>query len=147
VNDPAFSRWVKDALGHFWGGPKLTDSPLLGLNVVAQAQEQHGGDAVRALRTVLEQAIEALRPPGEQRMTAVEWTLYNILDLKFRQGRRMVDIANRLAISESDLYRKQRTAIDQVARVLTQMEQNGLASGKARSEVLLERVLPRRLRE
>jgi hypothetical protein len=129
VNDPAFSRWVKDALSHYWGGPKLTKSPLLNLSVVARAREQCGGDAVRALRAVLEQAIEALRPLGEQQMLAVEWTLYNILDLKFRQGRRMSDIANRLAISESDLYRKQRAAIGEVARMLTQMEQQSLASG------------------
>jgi hypothetical protein len=129
VNDPAFSRWVKDALSHYWGGPKLTGSPLLNLSIVAQAREQCGGDAVRALRTVLEEAIEALRPLGEQQMLAVEWTLYNILDLKFRQGWRMSDIANRLAISESDLYRKQRAAIGEVARMLTQMEQQALASG------------------
>ena len=71
VNDPAFSRWVKDALSHYWGGPKLTGSPLLNLSIVAQAREQCGGDAVRALRTVLEQAIEALRPLGEQQMLAI----------------------------------------------------------------------------
>jgi hypothetical protein len=129
VNDPAFDRWVKDALSHYWGGPRLTDSPLLNLTIVIRARDLCGGDTVRALRTVLEQAIEALRPPGEQKMTAVEWTLYNILDLKFRQGHRMSDIANRLAISESDLYRKQRTAISEVARMLTQMEQRALASG------------------
>ena len=129
VNDPAFDRWVKDALSHYWGGPKLTDSPLLNLTIVVRARDLCEGDAVRALRTVLEQAIEALRPPGEQKMTAVEWTLYNILDLKFRQGRRMSDIANRLAISESDLYRKQRTAISEIARTLTQMEQRALSSG------------------
>jgi hypothetical protein len=129
VNDPAFGRWVKDALSHYWGGPKLTDSPLLNLVIVTRAREQYEGDAVRALRTVLEQAIEALRPDGEQKMTAVEWTLYNILDLKFRQGRRMSDIAYQLAISESDLYRKQRAAISEVARMLAQMEQRTLASG------------------
>ena len=129
VNDPAFDRWVKDALSHYWGGPKLTDSPLLNLTIVVRARDLCEGDAVRALRTVLEQAIEALRPPGEQKMTAVEWTLYNILDLKFRQGRRMSDIANRLAISESDLYRKQRAAISEIARMLVQMEQRALASG------------------
>jgi hypothetical protein len=128
VKDPAFDRWVKDALSHYWGGPKLTDSPLLNLTIVVRARDLCGGDAVRALRTVLEQAIEALRPTGEQKMTAVEWTLYNILDLKFRQGRRMSDIANRLAMSESDLYRKQRTAISEVARMLTQMEQRALAA-------------------
>jgi hypothetical protein len=129
VNDPAFGRWVKGALSHFWGGPKLTHSPLLNLAVVAQARDQYGGDAVRALREVLQQAIEALRPLGEQSMTSIEWTLYNILDLKFRQGCRMSDIANRLAISESDLYRKQRAAISEVARMLVQMEQQALSSG------------------
>ncbi|MBN1937363.1 MAG: hypothetical protein JW934_22090 [Anaerolineae bacterium] len=122
INNPSFTRWVKDALTHFWGGPKLTSSPLLKLNVVDAAHELSNGDDVQALRQVLEQAIEALRPPGERKMTATEWTLYNILDLKFRQGYRMVDIANRLAISESDLYRKQKTAIAEVSRVLEQTE-------------------------
>jgi hypothetical protein len=129
IHDPAFGRWVKDALSHYWGGPKLTRSPLLDLTVVARTREQCGGDAVRALREVLQRAIEALRPLGEQNMTGVEWTLYNILDLKFRQGYRMSDIANQLAISESDLYRKQRTAISEVARMLIQMEQQALSSG------------------
>jgi predicted DNA-binding protein (UPF0251 family) len=123
VEDPAFERWVKDALSHYWGGPKLTQSPLLSLSVVGQIQQESGADAVRALRAALARAIQALRPQGEQNMTAVEWTLYNILDLKFLQGLRMSDIANRLAISESDLYRKQRAAIDEVARLLAQMEQ------------------------
>jgi DNA-directed RNA polymerase specialized sigma subunit len=49
--------------------------------------------------------------------------LYNILELKFIQGMRVRDIAHRLAMSESDLYRKQRIAIEQVARALAEMEQ------------------------
>jgi DNA-directed RNA polymerase specialized sigma subunit len=49
--------------------------------------------------------------------------LYNILELKFIQGMRVRDIAHRLAMSESDLYRKQRVAIEQVARALAEMEQ------------------------
>ena len=122
INDPAYSRWVKDALSHFWGGPKLTQSPLLNLNVVVQAREEQEGDGVRALRAVLREAVESLRPPGEQSMTAAQWTLYNLLDLKYWQGYRMSDIANRMAISESDLYRKQRTAIAEVARTLANLE-------------------------
>jgi hypothetical protein len=101
---------------------------LLNLAVVGQIQQETGGDGVRALRTVLSRAIAALRPAGEQSLVAVEWTLYNILELKFLQGHRMSDIANRLAISESDLYRKQRAAIDEVARLLTQMEQRASRS-------------------
>jgi hypothetical protein len=127
-SQPDFGRWVKDALSHYWGGPKLAHSPLLELNVVAAARERFDGDAVRALRTVLQQAIEALRPQGEQSMLSPEWTLYNILDLKFRQGCRMNEIAYRLAISESDLYRKQRAAIAEVARMLANMEQRGASA-------------------
>ncbi|HRV94107.1 MAG TPA: hypothetical protein P5526_18250, partial [Anaerolineae bacterium] len=47
--------------------------------------------------------------------------------LKFIQGMRVRDIANRLAMSEADLYRKQRLAIEEVARTLSEMEtQNGV---------------------
>jgi len=122
VHSPSFTQWVRDALNHYWGGPKLTRSPLLDLEIVAANQEGNGDD-VRALRAVLQRAIDGMRPAGEQSMTAAEWTLYNILDLKFRQGLRMSEIANRLAVSESHLYRKQRVAIEEMARVLVSMEQ------------------------
>jgi hypothetical protein len=124
VNSPSFTTWVKDALSHYWGGPKLTRSPLLDLEIVAATSEQNDGDAVRALQRVLQGALESLRPPGKQSMTSAEWTLYNILDLKFRQGLKMSDIADRLAVSESDLYRKQRVAIEEMARTLANMEEH-----------------------
>ena len=125
VRAPDFDQMVRSALVHYWGGPQLTDSPLIGLRVVQEALEDHDGNAVRALRAVLGQAIENLRPAGERRMTTAEWLLYNILEMKFIQGLRVRDIAQRLAMSESDLYRKQRVAIEQVASALTEMEQNG----------------------
>jgi hypothetical protein len=52
--------------------------------------------------------------------------LYNILELKVIQGMKIRDIANKLAISESDLYRKQRIAIQEVARAVQQMEQRDI---------------------
>lgn len=128
INSPNFTRWVKDALTHYWGGPKLTRSPLLKLKIVTLAYGSKNEDKVHALRQTLQQAIDALRPAGDRSMTAVEWTLYNILDLKFREGYRMSDIANRLAVSESDLYRKQRAAIAEVSRVLENMERQVMSS-------------------
>jgi hypothetical protein len=44
------------------------------------------------------------------------------LELKFVQGQRVRDVARRLAMSESDLYRKQRVAIENVARTIGTME-------------------------
>jgi hypothetical protein len=120
---PDFQQWVWDALSHYWGGPKLTESPLLNLKVVERGLTEHDGNPAKALRSVLDRAIEALRPEGERHMTTAEWILYNILELKFIQGLRVRDIAMRLAISESDLYRKQRVAIEEVAKTIADMEQ------------------------
>ncbi len=116
-----FPRLVKDALSHYWGGPKLTSSPLLKLRIV-EAARQEEGSATMALRAVLNRAIERLRPQGERSMTTADWILYNILDLKFLQRRQGREVAARLAMSESDLYRKQRVAIEELAKTLADME-------------------------
>jgi hypothetical protein len=125
--DPEFPNWVKDALSHYWGGPKLTASPLLKLQVVELALPENHDDAPKALRAVLAEAIEQLRPDGERSFTAAEWVLYNILELRFVQGRKVRDIAARLAMSESDLYRKQKIAVEAVAASLSKMEERAVA--------------------
>lgn len=122
LEDPEFSNMVRDALTHYWGGPKLTESPLLQLEVVQRELEGHDNNPVSALRAILAEAIEQQRPDGQRSLTTTEWILYNILDLKFVQGRRVRDVARRLAMSESDLYRKQRVAIENVARTMANME-------------------------
>jgi hypothetical protein len=114
--------WVKDALNHYWGGPKLTASPLIKLKVVQNALEAHEGNPVNALRATLRAAVEQVRPDGERRFTA-EWILYNILEMKFLEGRKVRDVAMRLAMSEADLYRKQRVAIESVANAIVEMEE------------------------
>jgi hypothetical protein len=120
---PEFPQLVKEALGHYWGGPKLSDSPLLELRAVRRLIGGQGGSPTRALQVVLRQAIENLRPDDQLDQSAQEWLLYNILELRFLQGKRIRDIADRLAMSESDLYRKQRIAVEEVARQLALMEE------------------------
>ncbi len=66
--------------------------------------------------------LRSLRPEGQRSMTTAEWILYNILEMKFIQSRRIREIADRIAISESDYYRKQRMAIEQLAKALVDME-------------------------
>jgi len=125
------SPLVKDALTHYWGGPKLTGSPLLNLQVVQKIAREHEETATNALRTLLRNAIEHVRPEGERRFTA-EWILYNILELKFMEGRKVREVAMRLAMSEADLYRKQRVAIEAVAKAILEMER------EARREISAE---------
>ncbi len=117
-----WQQWVKDALSHYWGGPKLSESPLLDLKIVRRRVKTTDGNLTRALRSVLQEAIDRQRPAGERKMTAPEWLVYNILDMRFVQGMRVVDLARRLAMSESDLYRKQRVAVSAVAQTLREME-------------------------
>jgi hypothetical protein len=97
--------------------------------VVQQAIDEHDGVSANALRSILKQGIEQVRPEGERRFTG-EWILYNILEMKFMEGRKVREIALRLAMSEADLYRKQRVAIEAVAHAIEEMET------KAREEAL-----------
>lgn len=126
LEDKKFSRWVKDALTHYWGGPKLTESPLMGLKLVQEALDEHEGNPTNALRAILRQAVDYTRPEGERRFTA-EWILYNILELKFMEGRKVREVAMRLAMSEADLYRKQRVAVEAVANAIVEMERQARA--------------------
>ena len=115
------AEWVRDALTHYWGGPKLTQNPLLNLQIVQQAFKEHNENPGNALRSILRQAMDNVRPDGERRFTG-EWILFNILEMKFVEGRKVREVAARLAMSEADLYRKQRVAIEEVARVILGME-------------------------
>ena len=120
-NSDDLFQWVKEALTHYWGGPKLTRSPLLDLQVVKDAVDENEGSQANALRSILRKAIDRVKPEGDRRFTA-EWILYNILDMKFLEGRKVREIAMRLAVSEADLYRKQRVAIESVAKEIIEME-------------------------
>lgn len=126
---PNFDQLVKDALNDYWGGPKLSESPLLGLKTVRRSLED-GGSGTKALQAVLREAIENLRPDDQLNPTAQEWVLYNILNLRFLQGLRARESASKLSMSESDLYRKQRVAVEEVARQLALMEEQEIGSRK-----------------
>ncbi|MBP8000302.1 MAG: hypothetical protein KA314_11685 [Chloroflexi bacterium] len=126
TQDPEFAALVRDALSHYWGGPKLTQSPLTRLRVVQEALDEHEGNPAKALQSVLQKAIEQQKPEGQRSLTTAEWILYNILEMKIIQGRRVRDVARRLAMSESDLYRKQRVAIENVAQTVLLMEKAAL---------------------
>jgi len=113
---------VHAALRHYWGGPGLTSSRLLELQSVQRALVDNDNNAVRALRAVLLSAIERLKPEGERSMKNPEWTLYNILQLRFLEQRKVRDTATRLYMSDANLYRKQNIAIEAVAEMLVKME-------------------------
>ena len=117
------ANWVKDALTHYWGGPKLTNNPLIKFQVVRDLAEKDDGNSANALRALLRSAVDQVKPRGDRKFTS-EWILYNILEMKFIEGRKVRDVASRLAMSEADLYRKQRVAVEAVAKAILEMEVN-----------------------
>ena len=54
--------------------------------------------------------------------------------MKFIEGRKVREVAKRLAMSEADLYRKQRVAVEAVAHAIVAMEQDENILSGGRSE-------------
>lgn len=116
---------VRAALRHYWGGAGITRSRLVELQLV-QKELPASDTPIQAMRNVIQAALERLRPEGERSMTAPEWTLYNIIDLRFIEGRKVREVARRMSLSEPDLYRKQRLAIEAIAESIIDMEREVL---------------------
>ncbi len=115
---------VRAALRHYWGGSGITQSNMIKLRVVQARMQDAQETPVKALRKLLADAITALKPDGERKMTSPEWTLYNILQLRFLENRKVREVAYRLSISEADLYRKQRVAIQAVTDQILKQEED-----------------------
>jgi hypothetical protein len=114
-------RWTKDALSQIWGGPKLLQNPILQLNTIQNRIKEAKETPLNAVRELLREAIAHLKPEGERQYTN-EWLLYNLMDLKFLEGWKVKDVSHRLALSEADLYRKQRMAITAISRQIIEIE-------------------------
>jgi hypothetical protein len=123
---------VQAALRHYYGGPGMSQSRLLELTIVREALAQNDHNPVKALRAVLDKAIENQRPEGDPDMRSQEWLLYNLLEMRFIKKRTVRDTAARLYMSDANLYRKQNLAIEAVADALIKMEQEAVRrSGSA----------------
>jgi hypothetical protein len=120
-----FKERVWAALKHYYGGPGMSNSRLLELKIVKQALPENDNNPVKALRAVLNKAIEAQRPNGERKVLSPEWTLYNILEMRFIKGAKVKEVVTKLAMSEPDFYRKQSFAVTAIATTLRDWEEAG----------------------
>lgn len=117
---------VRAALRHYWGGPGITKSNLVKLTIVQNNIKNDEDTPINALRNLLSDTIDSLKPEGERKMASPEWTLYNILQLRFIEKKKVRDVARRMSMSEADLYRKQRVAIATVADLIIKQERETL---------------------
>lgn len=118
---------VRAALRHYWGGPGIARSRLIEWAIVQHAVAQSGETPIQALRNLLQEAVEQQRPQGERSLVAPEWTVYNILTMRFLQGKKVRDVARLMSMSDADFFRKQRQAIETITDTLIKMENDAIA--------------------
>lgn len=122
VDREQFREQVRAALRHFWGGPGLSSSTLLEMQLVRDALPTNDSNPIRALRAVLQEAIDRQKPDGLPKSYAPEWMIYNIVQMRFVEKMKVRESAYKLSMSEPDFYRKQKIAVDAVADTLFDME-------------------------
>jgi len=109
-----FIRDVHDALVHLYDLPYLSSHRLVEAVVVRRHAEAPG----RALRRLLLDVIQDLKPPAESPHDSVAAARYQFLHLRYVQGKSIEEMAKQLNLSERQLYRRQRDALEAVATTL-----------------------------
>lgn len=106
---------LRSALHYLYDAVQLRRSslvPLLGL--------QAEFDRASALQQTLFAAIRALKPPDEEPPQSRAWRIYDLLSLLYVRQLARDSVANQLGISDRQLRREQRLAIEALAQQLWQ---------------------------
>jgi len=115
MSKEVLSRHVRDALENLYDPVRLQIHPLLELLDVPRGPGQSAGEALRQL---LWDTIESLRPSKSILPDRPEWLSYQILWLHYVQVVDRLAICQQLALSEASFYRRQRDGLDAVTGIL-----------------------------
>lgn len=114
-----------------WHQANDDTSPLAGLYLFRQARGDQPGQARRVGNELLHQALTGLArdyDPG----------LADLLRFRFLEKTPIAEISGRLNLAEPTLHRKQRQAIEQLAAILVELEQQARGSALTRLEQRLK---------
>jgi CheY-like chemotaxis protein/AraC-like DNA-binding protein len=103
-------NYLRSALHHLYEPDQLRHSPLVPLLGI-----EGRGDASSALKDILVKAIEEIRPGEEESQHSQGWMVYEVLFFRYVQGYSREAVANQLGISDRQLSREQRTAMETLA--------------------------------
>ncbi len=106
-------RELRAALRHLYDPAGLGNSPLIDLLQVAGCE-----DPPSALRSVLLEAIDALRPAATVPPQASAWRVYHILSLRYGEQSSQREVATDLALSLRQLGRLEKQALGVLADYL-----------------------------
>lgn len=113
INSNHFTVHLRRALHHLYEPDQLRQSPLAEfLSVAARV------DASSALQKILLEAVEEIRPDDEEPSQSQAWMMYDVLYFRYVRGYSREAVANQLGISDRQLSREQRTAIEILAQQL-----------------------------
>lgn len=110
-----FAHYVKSALHNFYDPVHLQNHPLAGL---LGLQRDPGETRGEALRKLLRETIELLKPKASIAAGRSEWFGYRVLWLRYVRSLSQAETCQELSISEASFFRRQREALDAVVSIL-----------------------------
>ena len=119
INRADFSKWLHDVYTHLYDSPYLQEHPLSLLLV--------NGDIVdplqrsQALRRVLLDAIQQIRPAAGVPAQSPDWRTYHILELRYLEGLSPVEAMEQMGLSKSQFFRDQARALELLTELLWQL--------------------------
>ena len=111
-----FRKLVKDALEHLYDTAYLEVHPLL--TQASGVSTANRSTRAQALRSVLKDAIEELRPPEGIPSGSPEWRSYLVLRCRYIQGMSIGQVENELGLSRRQLQREIRKGLEALASML-----------------------------
>ncbi len=110
LDDQQFISALRSALHYLYEPDQLHRSPLIGFfNLTGLV------DATLALQQLLLDAIQALKPGNEDSPQSKAWRLYDLLYYRYVHGYERMKVAIQLGISDRQLSREQKNAIEALA--------------------------------
>ncbi|MCD6518534.1 MAG: response regulator [Anaerolineae bacterium] len=143
ISKELFADYVRDALGGFYDPVHLQTHPLAALLLPDHEEENRG----QALRQLLLEAIESLRPEGGIPFGRPEWQGYRVLWLRYVESLPREEICQELGIGRTSFYRQLQRALEAVVSLLwaryrrgqrgeAREQQPGMSSQQVRNEVV-----------
>lgn len=126
-------RELHDALVH------LRDLPIQGTHPLGTLIGQPSPLAPIALRQLLLDAIERLRPPSHVEATAPRWRRYRYLRLRYVEGAPLAQVCAALGIGERQARREHRAALQELAGLL--LDPTSRSARNPTAEVILDATL------
>jgi len=111
-----FRKLVKDALEHLYDTAYLEVHPLL--TQVSGVNTANRSTRAQALRSILKDAVEELRPPEGLSSGSPEWRSYLVLRCRYIQGMTIGQVEDELGLGRRQLQREIRKGLEALASML-----------------------------